>query len=178
MELSVFSLPAAFVDGHDLARFQTFRHVDDPLVAASPEGDLQALLLLQEGAVDENVDGGKLFPKPDLDLGEVYYGLDYTMPTEEQAQKLIDNCSSITHRNSSGDEYIVVGNESESGSLRFPKPQAPGEQLGFWLADGSALIYSYGEDKTIEGDFICTLSILPSSATASREFAVRPVLKQ
>lgn len=124
----------------------------------------------------ENVDGGKLFPKPDLDLGEVYYGLDYTMPTEEQAQRLIDNCFSVTHRNSSGDEYIVVGNES--GALRFPKPQAPGEQLGFWLADGSALIYSYGEDKTTDGDFICTLSILPSSATASREFAVRPVLKQ
>ena len=98
------------------------------------------------------------------------------MPTEEQAQRLIDNCSSITDRNSSGDEYIVVGNKS--GSLRFPKPQAPGEQLGFWLADGSALIYSYGEDKTTDGDFICTLSILPSSATASREFAVRPVLKQ
>lgn len=124
----------------------------------------------------ENVDSGRLFNRPEFDLGEIYYGLDYTMPTVEQAKKLIDNCFCITHKNSKGEEYVAVGNEE--GSLRFPKPDRPGEELGFWLAGGSAVVYSYGEEKTTDGDWICTFSILPASETASRTFAVRPVLKQ
>lgn len=123
----------------------------------------------------ENVDNDKLFPLPKLDLGEIYYGLEYTMPTVEQARKLIDNCFCLTHKSSDGEEYVLLGNEN--GSIMLPKPAAPGEEMGFWLVGGSAFVYSYGDRMTTGGDYICDLSILPLEETEGRMFCVRPVLK-
>ncbi|MBP3426220.1 MAG: hypothetical protein J6K81_05840 [Rikenellaceae bacterium] len=123
----------------------------------------------------ENVDNNKLFPRSNLDFGKIYYGLEYTMPTAEQAQKLIDNCVSLTHKNSKGEEYVMVGNEN--ASLRFPKPEKPGDEMGIWLVGGQALVYSYGEEKTTDGDLKCTLSILSAEETSGRKFFIRPVLE-
>ncbi len=111
-----------------------------------------------------NVDSDRQFPRTDLDLGEIYFGLKYTLPTEEQARKLIDN--SNTYK---GVDYVVIGNEE--GSIEFPKPANPGEELGFWLKDGAAVVYSYDDAETV------TFSVLPSTETADRKFCVRPVLK-
>jgi len=123
-----------------------------------------------------NVDDNKLFPMTELDLGRIYYGLDYTIPTVEQAMKLIENCHSITRKSSSGADYVIMGNEN--GSLRFPKPERAEEEMGIWLQGGSALVYSYGDEKTTDGDYICTITILPREKTIDRMFCIRPVLKQ
>lgn len=123
----------------------------------------------------ENVDSDRLFPLMKLDLGEIYYGLDYTMPTVAQARMLVENCYCLTHKSSKGEEYVLVGNEG--GSIVLPKPSGPGEEMGFWLVGGSAFVYSYGDEKTVDGDFLCTMSILPAEETAGRMFCVRPVRK-
>lgn len=122
-----------------------------------------------------NVDSDRLFSRTDLDLGEIYFGLEYTMPTEEQARKLIDNCYALTDVSSKGEKRVLVGNEQ--GYVILPMPENKGEELGFWLKGGSALVYSYGDEQTVDGDYLVTLSILPKSETATRQFHVRPVLK-
>lgn len=122
-----------------------------------------------------NVDSDRLFPYTDLDLGEIYFGLEYTMPTEEQARKLIDNSDALTHLSSKGEKQVIVGNEQ--GYIEFPQPSEKGEELGFWLKGGAAVVYSYGDRQTTDGDYLVTLSILPKSEAASRKFFVRPVLK-
>ena len=123
----------------------------------------------------ENVDGDKLFPATALDLGKVYYGLDYTMPDAAQAMKLVENCHSITRKSNSGADYVIIGNENSS--LRFPKPANPGDEMGFWLEGGGAFVYSYGDEQTTDGDFKCTMAVLSEEEADGKMFCVRPVLK-
>ena len=123
----------------------------------------------------KNVDNDKLFPLMKLNLGEIYYGLEYTMPTVGQAQKLIDNCFCLATKSSDGEGYVILGNKN--GSFEMPMPSAPGEQMGFWLVGGSAFVYSYGDRVTTDGDYLCDMAILPVEETVGKMFCVRPVLK-
>ena len=52
----VFSLPAAGLDIHSPTFCQALLHIQDALVPAAPEGDLQAFFSQQERAVDKHID--------------------------------------------------------------------------------------------------------------------------
>ena len=55
----IITKPAAGSDGYGPAFCKAFLYIQDPLIAAAPEGNFQALLGHQEGTINQNVNGCK-----------------------------------------------------------------------------------------------------------------------
>lgn len=113
---------------------------------------------------------GATFPKiTGYDLATVHYGPGWRLPTRAEAEKLLSSSTSgKMNLIIDGVTYHGVGlNFEESGKFLFLEVgDEPGES-GFWLSDGSAVVYSYDEHNHTE--------IGISDETDGKNFRVRPV---
>lgn len=114
----------------------------------------------------ENLFGDRLFPACDFDLATVHYGPKWCLPTREQAQELIDNCDFLVAK-VNNERGLVLRSKTSDYFLRFVLPGNMDEELGIWLADGSALTYHY--------DLMDEVIVGITEDTLGRSFFVRPV---
>lgn len=86
-----------------------------------------------------------LFPWVDgADLSTVHYGLQWCNPSEAQAQWLLDNCDLVCVNNRTSMAFM---HKTEHTFISLLPPSALGEESGFWLSGGKALVYKYLDPK-------------------------------
>ena len=86
-----------------------------------------------------------LFPWVDgVDLSTVHYGLKWCNPSESEAQWLLDNCDLVCVNNRTSMAFM---HKTEHTFISLLLPSALGEESGFWLSSGKALVYKYLDPK-------------------------------
>ena len=92
---------------------------------------------------------GALFPWVDgVDLSAIHYGPLWCNPSEAQAQWLLDNCNLVRVTNkTNGEVSMAFMHKTEHTYISLLLPPALGEEYGFWLSNGKALVYKYLDPK-------------------------------
>ena len=92
-----------------------------------------------------NAEAHTLFPWVDgVDLSTVHYGLKWCNPSESEAQWLLDNCDLVCVNNRTSMAFM---HKTEHTFISLLLPSALGEESGFWLSGGKALVYKYLDPK-------------------------------
>ena len=86
-----------------------------------------------------------LFPWVEgADLSTVHYGPLWCNPSDELAQWLLDNCTLVrVTETTTGEQSMAFMHKTEHTYISLLLPPDLGEESGFWLAGGKALVYKY-----------------------------------
>lgn len=89
--------------------------------------------------------GDSLFPWVEgADLSSVHYGPLWCNPSEAQARWLLENCDLVrVTETTNGEEIMAFMHKIEHTYVSLLLPPALGEEYGFWLSGGKALVYKY-----------------------------------
>lgn len=97
--------------------------------------------------------GDALFPWYEAaDLSTLHYGPLWCNPSEAQAQWLLDNCSLVrVTETTNGEQSMAFAHKTEHKTeftyISLLLPPDLGEEYGFWLSNGKALVYKYLDPK-------------------------------
>lgn len=103
------------------------------------------------------------------DLGTIYWGPAWKLPSREDATFLKDNTTPVRVTNHAGEECIGFMNPDTRNALIFNAPEA-GTRYGFWLEGGEAFVFSH-DGKTVSVEF------LQASDASALQLQVVPVKK-
>jgi hypothetical protein len=98
---------------------------------------------------DSFVYGDALFQWFDAaDLSTLHYGPLWRTPSEANAQWLLDNCMLVrVTETTNGEQSMAFMHKTEHTYISLLLPPALGEEYGFWLSNGKALVYKYLDPK-------------------------------